>query len=41
VEWHAKLGRIAARYALRLERGSYQGRVNGQSKGPLLEAAGG
>jgi acyl-[acyl-carrier protein] desaturase len=41
VEWHAKLGRIAARYAVRLERGSYQGRVDRQAKGPLLEAAGG
>jgi acyl-[acyl-carrier-protein] desaturase len=41
VEWHAKLGRIAARYAARLERGTYAGQVNGQAKGPLLEAAGG
>ena len=40
VEWHAKLGRIAARYAARLEHGSSQGRVNRQDKGPLLEAAG-
>jgi hypothetical protein len=39
LQWHAKLGRIAARYAVRLDRGAPRRRVGGAE--PMLVAAGG